>query len=137
MKYFPTRAALLVALLSVTNLYAAERQFQTGRIVSVEKKVHERVLYYLVNTPVTQDDPYYEVSLQLGNSVLLTEFTPRHAADELPDSWKDHAEVEIKVNDKHHATVKQGGGIEVQLVIVKRMPGSVESAAPQPASVKN
>jgi hypothetical protein len=137
MKHFLTRAALLAALLSVTNLYAAEKQFQTGRIVSVEKKFHERVLYYLVNTPVTQDDPYYEVSLQLGDSVLLTEFTPRHAADDLPEGWKDNAEVQIRVNDKHHAIVKQGGETELQLVIVKRLPGSVESAAPKPATVKN
>ncbi len=32
------------------------------KIITVEKKFHERVLYYLVNTPVTQDDPYYELS---------------------------------------------------------------------------
>lgn len=128
---------MLAGLLSVANLYAAEKQFESGRIVSVEKKFHERVLYYLVNTPVTQDDPYYEISLRLGNSVLLTEFTPRHAADDLPDGWKDNAEVQIKVSDKHHAFVKQSCGTEVQLVIVKRMPGSVASAPPKPATVKN
>lgn len=137
MKRSLTRVALLAGLLSVANLYAAEKQFEIGRIVSVEKKFHERVLYYLVNTPVTQDDPYYEISLRLGNSVLLTEFTPRHAADDLPDGWKDNAEVQIKVSDKHHAIVKQSGGTEVQLVIVKRMPGSVASAPPKPATVRN
>ena len=87
MKRILLHAALLATLLSSSGLYAAEKQYEPGRIVTVEKKFHERVLYYLVNTPVTQDDPYYELSLQLGNTVFLTEYTPRHAADELPDGW--------------------------------------------------
>ncbi len=86
---------------------------------------------------MTQDDPYYEVSLQLGDTVLLTEFTPRHAADDLPDGWTDNAEVQIKVTDKHHVWVKQSGGMELQLLVVKRMPAATQSAAPKPAPVKN
>jgi len=89
MKRMLASAALLVFLLSSSHLYAAEKQYEPGRIVTVEKKFHERVLYYLVNTPITQDDPYYEITLQVDNIVLLTEFTPRHAADDLPDGWKD------------------------------------------------
>ena len=72
--------ALLLMLLSLPGLEAAEQQYGPGRIVSLEKKAHERVLYYLVNTPVTQDDPYYEISLQQGTWLYLAEYTPRHAA---------------------------------------------------------
>src|SRR5450755_3887319 len=133
MKRILATAALLAVLLSFSNLYATEKQFEAGRIVTVEKKFHERVLYYLVNTPVTQDDPYYEVSLQSGNTVFLTEYTPRHAADDLPDGWKENAEVQMKVTDKHHVSVKQEGGMELQLLIVKRMPGTAPSASPTPA----
>jgi hypothetical protein len=136
MKRILASAALLVFLLSSSHLYAAEKQYEPGRIVTVEKKFHERVLYYLVNTPITQDDPYYEVTLQLGNLALLTEFTPRHAADDLPDGWKDNAEVQMKVTDKHHVWVKQDGGMELQLLIVKRMPATTPSAAPEPAPAK-
>jgi hypothetical protein len=137
MKRIVAGAAVLAALFSFSRLYAAEKQYEAGRIVTVQRKFHERVLYYLVNTPVTQDDPYYEVSLQLGNMILLTEYTPRHAADGLPDGWKDNAEVQMKVTDKHHVSVKQRGGIELELLIVKCMPGTVQSAAPKPAPVKN
>jgi hypothetical protein len=128
---------LLLVLLSLSSLYAAEKKVERGRIITVEKKVHERVLYYLVNTPVTEDDPYYEVALRLGDTILLTEFTPRHAADNLPDGWTDGAAVQIKLTDKHHALVSQADGIELQLEIVKRMPGTVESTAPKPATVKD
>jgi hypothetical protein len=136
MKRMLASAALLVFLLSSSHLYAAAKQYEPGRIVTVGKKFHERVLYYLVNTPITQDDPYYEITLQVDNIVLLTEFTPRHAADDLPDGWKDNAAVQMKVSDKHHVWVKQDGGMELQLLIVKRMPATTPSAALEPAPAK-
>jgi hypothetical protein len=34
---------LPLVLLSLSSLYAAENKFEPGRIVSVEKKVHERI----------------------------------------------------------------------------------------------
>jgi hypothetical protein len=135
MKRILPSAALLV--LSFASLYAAEKTFEAGRIVTVEKKSHERVLYYVVNTPVTQDDPYYEVSLHLGNMILETEYTPRHAADELPEGWTENAEVQMKVTDKHHVSVKQGDGIERQLIIVKRVPAPTQAATPAASPAKN
>ena len=136
MKRILASAALLVLLSFSSRLYAAEKQYEPARIVTVEKKFHERVLYYLVNTPITQDDPYYEVTLQLGNLALLTEFTPRHAADDLPDGWTDNAKVQIKVTDKHHVWVKRDGGTELQLLLVKRLPATETAADPQPAPVR-
>jgi hypothetical protein len=137
MKRILASAALLAVLFCFSHLHAAEKQFETGRIVTVQKKFHERVLYYLVNTPVTQDDPYYEVSLQLGDTVLLTEYTPRYAADNLPDGWRNDPEVQMRITDKHHVTVKQADGMERQLLIVKRTLGTAPAAAPKSPSVKN
>ncbi len=136
MKRILSSAALLVLLSFSSRLYAAEKQYEPGRIVTVEKKFHERVLYYLVNTPITQDDPYYEITLQVGNLALLTEFTPRHAADDLPDGWTDNAQVQIKVTDKHHVWVKRDGGMELQLLLVKRLPAIATATDPEPAPVK-
>jgi hypothetical protein len=137
MKRILATTALLAVLLSISNLYATEKQFEAGRIVTVEKKFHERVLYYLVNTPVTQDDPYYEVSLQSGNTVFLTEYTPRHAADDLPEGWIENAEVQMKITDKHHVSVRQADGIELQLLILKRTPATASAESPTPAPVKH
>ena len=138
MKHILASSALLVVLFSACHLYAAEKQaFEAGRIITVEKKFHEKVLYYLVNTPVTRDDPYYEVSLQMGSTVLLTEYTPRHAADDLPDGWKNDSAVEMKITDKHHVMVKQAGGMELELLIVKRMLGAAPAAPAKPPSVEN
>jgi hypothetical protein len=128
---------LLAALLPLAVLRAAEKEYVPGQIVTVEKKFHERVLYYLVNTPVTQDDPYYELSLRSGDVLLLTEFTPRHAADELPEGWKGGSKVEMKVTDKHHVMVRQSDGVELQLLIVKRTVEPVQPLVSKPASIQN
>lgn len=138
MKHVPAKAALLAVLLSFSTLYAAEKQYEAGRILTVEKKAHTRVLYYLVNTPVTQDDPYYELLLQQGTVQYLAEYTPRHAADELPDGWTDDTEVQIKITDKRHVSVRRAGGMDLQLLIVKRMPGmTAPSVAPKVPSAPN
>jgi hypothetical protein len=135
MRHFWASTVLLAVLISLPRLQAAEKQYGTGRIVSVEKKSRERVLYYLVNTPVTQDDPYYELSLQQSPWLYLAEYTPRHAADSLPDEWKRGTEVQMKLADKHHALVRVPGGSELQLTIVKRMPAAEDAATP-PAPVR-
>jgi hypothetical protein len=76
MKYVLPGALMLAFLVSVLNLGAADKQYQSGRIVNVERKSHERILYYLVNTPVAQEDLYYELLLQLNNAVYDCEYTP-------------------------------------------------------------
>jgi len=43
----------------------------------------------------------------------------------------------MKLSDKRHMWMKTPGGSELQLVIVKRMPGIREMAAPKPASTQN
>src|SRR5712692_6174740 len=136
MKHFCASAALLAVLISLPSLQAAEKQYGTGRIVSVEKKARERVLYYLVNTPVTQDDPYYELSLQQGTWLYLGEYTPRHAADSLPDDWKPGTEVQMKLADKHHAWVKLPGLPELQVIVGKRIPATADMAAPNAVPVQ-
>jgi hypothetical protein len=136
MKNILASATLLLFLVSSCHLYGAEKQYEAGRIVTVEKKFHERVLYYVVNTPITQDDPYYEITLRLGDLMLLTEFTPRHTSDELPEGWTGNAKVFIKITDKHHVSVKQDGGTELQLLLVKRLPTTETAADPEPAPAK-
>ncbi len=137
MKYFLPSAMLLSFLVSVPSLGAADKQYETGRIVDVEKKSHEKVLYYLVNTPVMQEDPYYALQLQGKVFLYECEYTPRHAAEKLPEDWLPEAEVRIKVTDKRHLSVKGPDGFELELIVVKRTPTTPETAPPKPASVQN
>jgi hypothetical protein len=113
-----------LAFLSLTNcLFAIEKPYQTGKIVDIESKVRTRVLYYLVNTPITQDDPYYEVSVEVNNVVYVGEYTPRHSADTLPLGWDIEAEVQARV-EKSSMFVRRSQGRELQLPIIKHFASS-------------
>jgi len=98
---------------------ATGKLYQTGKIVEVEQKTNTTVLYYLVNTPVTRDDPYYQVTVQLKNTLYIAEYTPRHAADGLPVEWVTDAPVEVRV-EKRHIFLKRPGGDELDFAIIKR-----------------
>jgi hypothetical protein len=126
MKSFKANALLLAVLFSLPGLGAARKEYGPGHIVSVEEKAHERILYYQVNTPVTAADPYYEISLRQDKWLHVTEYTPRHAPDTLPDPWKAGAQVQLVIEDKHHAKVKEEGGRELALIVVRRVPAAAD-----------
>src|SRR5579862_450040 len=83
--------ALLPSVFSVQNTYVA------GKIVNVEDKVKSTVLYYQVNTPVTRDDPYYEIQVQLKDATYTGIYTPRHANELLPAEWMPGADVKMRI----------------------------------------
>ncbi len=62
---------LAVVVVLLPCLYAVERSYQTATLVDVQQKHRSRVLYYIVNTPVTQEDPFYQVSVQLKNTIYV------------------------------------------------------------------
>ena len=136
MARLPLRIGLLLFLLTSLALNAVENQFQTGKILDVQQKARTRVLYYLVNTPITRDDPYYELTIRLKDTVYVAEYTPRHSADTLPDDWRSGSEIQVKAN-KRHLFVKRPGEMEADLMVVKHMPAGAWKAPPQePAEAK-
>ena len=124
--------ALLSLALLVTPLFAVEKQYHQGTIIGIEPKVNTKILYYLVNTPVTQDDPYFEISVRMMNTIYVCQYAPKHAADGLPDDWKIDSEVEGRL-EKRHLFVKRPNGAEVDLTIVKRLAAASSEVQPGPA----
>ena len=116
---------LLLAVGLVAVAQGVEKPYQTGKILDVQRKVETRILYYVVNTPVTQDDPYFEVSVELGGSDYRAVYKPRHESETLPEEWKAGAEVQAKV-DGRHLYLKRPTGLEMELTIAKHT-----AAAPQ------
>jgi hypothetical protein len=123
----------LLLLLLLAGLYAVEKQYQTGKILDAQQKARTRILYYLVNSPITRDEPYYELSIQLRDTVYVVEYTPRHSADTLPEDGQNGSEVQINA-DKRPLFVKRPGEMEADLVIVKHMPLGAWKAPPQDQS---
>jgi hypothetical protein len=109
---------LVLALTAIPLTMAVRKPYQDGKIVSIEEKAHTHVLYYLVNTPVTQDDPYYDVTVKLPGGTYVGEYNPRHSDDTLPDDWSIDMQVQARI-EKRHLFVKRPNGIEVDLIVVK------------------
>lgn len=124
----PVRS-IVVILLVTTLALAAENRFQPATVLSIEKKTTMRVLYYVVNTPITRDDPYYDISVQLRDVVYAGRYTPRHKDDELPDDWKTGATVQARIQG-HHLFLKFDAGPEVEFVMTKKKPALAEQSHP-------
>ena len=108
---------LLLALLATSSV-AAVQPYQTGKIISVDEKVRTEILYYIVNTPITRDHPYYEVAVQAGNTQYLAEYTPRREKDDLPGDITIDSEIQFRVED-HHMYIKREAGNDLDLIVVK------------------
>jgi hypothetical protein len=119
---------LVAAVFLPLNLLAAESPYQTGKIVDIQRKTRSRILYYQVDTPVTQDDPYYEISVQLKNVVYTGDYAPRHAADTLPEDWKAGADLRIRL-EKHYMFLQRAEGRELQFTLVKHKAAPVATPA--------
>jgi hypothetical protein len=127
---------LLLATVLVPNLSAAEKPFLTGKILDVQQKTTTRVLYYQVDTPITKDEPYYEVSVQVKDTIYVGDYTPRHASATLPDEWNvPQTEVRVRL-DKHYMFLARPAGTEVQFVIVKRIAAAPAQNGSEPPSPK-
>jgi hypothetical protein len=127
---------LLLAAVALPALYAAEKPYQTGKIVEIQQKTTSRVLYYQVDTPVTKDEPYYEVSVQVKDTIYVGEYVPRHSADTLPEEWNvTQAEVRLRL-EKHYMFLTRPTGAELQFVIAKRIAAATAQKLPEPPSQK-
>ena len=134
MKWF--LSSFLAGLWLLPGLYAVEKPYQEGKIVDIQQKSETRVLYYLVNTPITQDDPYYEVSVELNHVVYVGQYTPRHSADSLPEDLKIDSPVDVKL-EKRRMYLRRPSGSDVDLVIVKRIVPKSVPEKPDPAPARN
>jgi hypothetical protein len=114
----PFHVSLLVLSL-VLSLSAVQKQYETGKIVEVQQKASTRILYYVADTPITKDDPYYQLSVQSKNVLYVGKYVPRHADDTLPVEWQPGAEVDMRA-DSHHLYLRKPSGVEIELTIVKQ-----------------
>lgn len=126
--------ALLLVAVTLQGASGAEKLYQAGKIIDVQQKTNTRILYYVVNTPVTKDEPYYEVSVQLKDTIYLGRYTPRHSDETLPEEWQPGAPVEARV-DGHHLFLRRPSGADMEFAIAKRTAVKSQQTS-QPAPVE-
>jgi hypothetical protein len=104
--------------LFLTCLYAVENTYVMGTILDAQQKMHTRVLYYVVDTPITRDDPYFEIQIKIKDKIYTGEYTARHAADLLASDWKPESEVKVRL-EKHSMFLKRPDGQELEFAITR------------------
>ena len=109
---------LLAVVLGIGVVQAARPNYQIGVVTRIERKAHDRTLYYLVNTPVMTEDPYYEISVRVQDIVYVGEYALRNSEDELPFAWKPGDEVRVQI-EKSHMLVERPSGGSLKMVIEK------------------
>ncbi|MFZ0285108.1 MAG: hypothetical protein WAL32_07740 [Terriglobales bacterium] len=126
--------ATCVVLLTGLFLGAAAKQYVNGTIVDVQEKTATRVLYYQVDTPITQVDPYYEIAVRIKDTEYSGRYTPMHSSDTLPEDWHVGATVEARI-DGRHLVLKRPSGGEMSFAFTKRpqLKPVPSSSAPAPA----
>ena len=116
------RRGWLVALL-LLGLGARSNAVESGAlpmtIVRAEQKLRDRVVAWVHDTPIYQQDPYFEVAVRAGDKVLEGEYEPTSQWETLPVFWKPGVEVQGRVHG-HNLFLKRPNGVEIRFVILKR-----------------
>ena len=124
------RRGLLVTLLVLgfaSSLGAVESGELPMTIVRAEQKLRDRVVAWVHDTPIYQQDPYFEVAVRAGDKILEGEYEPSSSWESLPVFWKPGVEVQGRVRG-HSLFLKRPNGAEIRFVILKRtaVPASIK-----------
>jgi len=120
-------------LLLASAAYSVEKKgAQPGVILTVEHKTRSRVQYYIVNTPVTTEEPYLEMQVDSGGLVYTVEYEPRTAQEVLPDGCMPGEAVKVRVEGKHNLFVQcLDSPAEIRWSIQKKTRSAPDSEAPK------
>jgi hypothetical protein len=114
---------VLLALVLFLVLGAASFAVESGNlpltIVRAEVKTRDRVVAWVVNTPIYNEDPYFEVAVRSAKTVIVAERDPENRHEILPEDWKPGAIVQGRV-DKHHLFLRRPNGTELRFIITRR-----------------
>ncbi len=116
------RRGLLITLLLLSvgaRFYAIENGELTMTIVRAEEKKRDRVVAWVNDTPIYQQDPYFDVAVRAGDKVLEGEYEPSSQWETLPVFWKPGVKVQGRVRG-HSLFLKRPNGVEIRFVILKR-----------------
>lgn len=114
---------VLIALLLFLAPGAASFAVESGdlplTIVRAEIKKRDRVVAWVVNTPIYNEDPYFEVAVRTTTTMIVAERDPQNKHEILPEYWKPGAVVLGHV-DKRHLFLRRPNGTEVRFIITHR-----------------
>jgi hypothetical protein len=88
---------ILLLALACVPLVAAQSPWQYGRIVDVSKSVNTRTKAWVVNTPITEDEITYTISVHVQDKIIVGtyELTPEESPP--PEEWTTNYPLRIQL----------------------------------------
>ena len=127
-------AAVVVVVAAGCGLALAAEKVPSSRpgvMLSVEKKSHERTQYYIVNTPVTTEEPYFEAEIDSAGYVYTAEYQPHSKDEVIPDGCLAGQAVKVRVDHRHLFVQCLDSEAEMRWEIQKKKPSAPDSEAPK------
>ncbi len=87
---------LLLAIVCVP-MVAAQGPWQYGRIVDVHKSVNTKTKAWVVNTPITEDEVSYTISVHVQDKILVGSFDLTPEESPPPEEWTTNYPVKVQV----------------------------------------
>ncbi len=113
-----TRIWLIFALLLAALPASADSAWLYGRIEAVNKSVNTRTKAWVVNTPITDDETTYTVSVHVQDRIIVGtyELTPEESAP--PEEWTTNYPLKVQITgDRLYLRAPTG---DLTLHIVRR-----------------
>jgi hypothetical protein len=87
---------LLLAIVCV-RMVAAQGAWQYGRIADVHKSVTTKTKAWVVNTPITEDEVSYTISVHIQDKILVGSFDLTPEESPPPQEWTTNYPVKVQV----------------------------------------
>lgn len=113
------RFAVLIVLTLCRPLWALDDPWHRGRIEDVQKTVDTKTLYWIANTPITQDEITYTISVHLDSKLVIGTYQPDKVQDPPPEQWTTNRPVKVQVAGDY-MFLKLPTGSDLKLRINKR-----------------
>jgi|GEM_PF-606290 len=113
------RLFVLLGIVALSQSSWSQDPWRVGRIVDVQKNVTTKTLYWLVNTPVIQDETEYTISVHLGNKIVMGSYPLSKTQSEPPEEWTKGRPVKVRFED-NQMFLRTPIGHELKLDITKR-----------------
>ena len=104
---------------------------QPGVMLSVEKKTRSRTQYYIVNTPIGIEEPYFEAEIDSAGFVYTVEYEPKTAQEEISDGCLAGQAVKVRVDRRLLLVQCLDSTTEMRWQIQKKKHSAPDSEAPK------
>jgi hypothetical protein len=91
------RALYFFVLLTVGMAVAADTPWQYGRISDMSKSVTTKTKAWVVNTPITEDEITYTISVQVQDKVIVGSYDLTPEESPPPEEWTTNYPVKVQL----------------------------------------